>query len=67
MKKIVLVFAILVSVAFAGEINEYVSDVYFANGINTSVASGATTRTAIKRMYETYNPTFTRSTAPAVE
>ncbi len=58
MKKIVLVFAVLVSAAFSGEINEYVSDVYFANGINTSVASGATTRTAIKRMYETHNPTL---------
>ena len=48
MKKIALIFIMLVSVAFAGEINEYVSDVYFANGINTTDKSAESTKNEIE-------------------
>ena len=52
MKKIVFIFLLIISAAFSGEINEYVSDVYFANGVNTNDASAESTKNEIKTKKE---------------
>ena len=43
------------------EINEYKSDVYFANGINTDKFSASKTKTDIMIMYKFHNPALYKS------
>jgi len=55
MRKIFLGFLFLLSVSFA-EINEYMSDVYFANGINTDKLKADEAIKDIKLTFETSHP-----------
>ncbi|SFV55186.1 hypothetical protein MNB_SV-3-64 [hydrothermal vent metagenome] len=55
MKKILLVFLFYTNFSSA-VINEYVSDVYFANGIDTSFGKSEKARDKIKDNFELSNP-----------
>lgn len=65
MRWFILIFWIFFSTVLAQakpqEINEYLNDVYFANGINTDDASAESTKNRIQKHYKYHNPTFYKS------
>jgi len=61
MSKIILLIIFTFGSMLHAEINEYKSDVYFANGINTADKSAEATKNEIETMYKFHNPTFYKS------
>ncbi len=55
MKKIFLILLLGMNFSFA-EINEYMSDVYFANGIDTSIGQATRAKDKLKDKFELSQP-----------
>jgi len=58
---VILLFMLITPSILQAEINEYMNDVYFSNGINTNDSEAELTKEEIKIRYELYNPTFYNS------
>ena len=55
MKKILLILLFFISFLSA-EINEYLTDVYFANGIDTSIKAADESKRKLSKKFKLFNP-----------
>ncbi len=63
MKKLLIAFLFLFIASLQAEVNEYQSDVYFANGINTTKEQADDAKNALKKKTKIKNPETFKSVA----
>ncbi len=55
MKKLLFVWLLFMGALYALTVNEYLNDVYFANGINTDEKTAKKSRDILKKEFYAYN------------